>query len=300
MTCGTPYSSEARWPAKLAYQVCECTRSAALAAGRDRQVDAEGAQRGVGAGQLGEVGVRRRAGLVPWRTEGVHAGLHVVAGSQRPDQLGDVHTCAAVDLGRVLLGQDVDAQGCGRYRAPGRPSTSATTECEPDRHDCPRAQEGPGHRPRRRRGQATDAADGRPGQAGGPVRRHLPADRLRAVQRRQPRLPPGRRADAVQVAQPRPARHPDLADVHAARQLRHPGPGAAAGRQALVPRQRRRDLPVAQPAQRREARHRRGGRRRPRLPDGLLPDGRAARRVAAPPARWPRSGSRSRWPTSSA
>ena len=27
MTCGTPYSSEETWPAKLAYQVWECTRS---------------------------------------------------------------------------------------------------------------------------------------------------------------------------------------------------------------------------------------------------------------------------------
>ena len=44
---------------------------------------------------------------------------------------------------------------------------------------------------------------------------------------------------------PRPARHHDLADVDAARQLRRAGAGAAAGRQALVPRQRRRDLPVA-------------------------------------------------------
>ena len=99
---------------------------------------------------------------------------------------------------------------------------------------------------------------------------HLPADRLRAVQRRELRLPQDRRADAVQVAQPRPARHQDLADVDAARQLRHAGAGAAAGRQALVPRQRRRDLPVAQPDQRREARHRGRRRRRPRLPDGLL------------------------------
>ena len=112
-----------------------------------------------------------------------------------------------------------------------------------------------------------------------PVRGHLPADRLRALQRRQQRLPPGRRADAVQVAQPRPPRHPDLADVDDARQLRHPGAGAAAGRQALVPRQRRRDLPVAQPDPRRAARHHRRGRCRPRLPHGLLPDGRPARRV---------------------
>ncbi len=147
-------------------------------------------------------------------------------------------------------------------------------------HDCDTEQEErPGGRPGGRRGQATDAPHRRPGQARGAVRRHLPADRLRPVQRRQLRLPQGRRADAVQVAQPRPAHHHHLADVHAARQLHHPGAGAAARRQALVPRQRRRDLPVAQPAHRRDARHRGRGRRRPRLPDGLLRHGRPARRV---------------------
>jgi hypothetical protein len=78
-------------------------------------------------------------------------------------------------------------------------------------------------------GQAADAADARPGQAGGPVRRDLPAHRLRPVERRQLRLSQGRRADAVQVAQPGPARHQDVADVDDARQLRRPGPGAAAG-----------------------------------------------------------------------
>ena len=41
--------------------------------------------------------------------------------------------------------------------------------------------QGPRHRPRRRRGQAADAADRRPRQARRAVRRHLPAHRLRAV-----------------------------------------------------------------------------------------------------------------------
>ena len=133
-----------------------------------------------------------------------------------------------------------------------------------------------------------------------PVRRHLPAHRLRAVQRRQLRLPQGRRADAVQVAQPRPAHHQDLADVDAARQLRHAGAGAAARRQELVPRQRRRDLPEPQPHARRAARHRRRRRRRPRLPHGLRADGRAAHRDRRRRARSPPSASRSRSPTSSA
>src|SRR4029079_10050255 len=54
------------------------------------------------------VGVRRRAWLVARPAEGVHARLDVVACTQRADQLGDVHTSAAVDLRRVLLAQHVD------------------------------------------------------------------------------------------------------------------------------------------------------------------------------------------------
>ena len=57
-----------------------------------------------------------------------------------------------------------------------------------------------------------------------------------------------------------------------------PVPAQQRRRQALVPGQRRRDLPEPQPRLRREARHRRRGRRGPRLPDGLLPDGGTPRR----------------------
>ena len=46
-----------------------------------------------------------------------------------------------------------------------------------------------------------------------PVRRRLPAGRLRAEQPGQRRLPADRRADPVQVTQPRPAHRPGLADV---------------------------------------------------------------------------------------
>ena len=67
--------------------------------------------RAVGVGELGEVGVRRRALLVARRTEGVHLRVEVVAGAQRADQLGDVHPRAAVDLGWVLLAQHVDPHG---------------------------------------------------------------------------------------------------------------------------------------------------------------------------------------------
>ena len=60
-----------------------------------------------------------------------------------------------------------------------------------------------------------------------------------------------RGADPVQVALARPAHLADLADVDPARQLRHPGAGPAAARPAVVPGQRRRDLPVDEPDQRR-------------------------------------------------
>ena len=93
----------------LAYQVCECTRSVPAQAVGDGEVDAERLQRAVGAGQLGQVGVGRRAVLVAGPAERVHPGVDVVAGPQGADQLGHVDPGAAVDLGRVLLGEDVDA-----------------------------------------------------------------------------------------------------------------------------------------------------------------------------------------------
>ena len=74
----------------------------------DREVHAQGLEGAVGVRELGVVGVRRRQRLVARRTEGVHAGLHVAAAPQRPDQLGDVHPRAAVDLRGVLLAEDVD------------------------------------------------------------------------------------------------------------------------------------------------------------------------------------------------
>ena len=40
ITCGTPYSSDETCPAKLAYQVCECTRSVPSQPGDDGEVDA--------------------------------------------------------------------------------------------------------------------------------------------------------------------------------------------------------------------------------------------------------------------
>ena len=86
------------------------------------------------------------------------------------------------------------------------------------------------------------------------------------------------RADAVQVALSRPAHLADLANVHAARQLRHARASPATPGSPMVPGQCRRDLPVAQPDPRRPARLRCRLRRRSRLPDGRLADGGGAHR----------------------
>ena len=106
----------------LAYQVWECTRSAPAQPADHLQVDAQGADRGVGA-RPGPAGRRTRgAGLVALGAEAVHARVDAVDGAQRPDQLGDVDPGAAVDLGRVLPGQHVDPHA----RQPNR-SPSAST-----------------------------------------------------------------------------------------------------------------------------------------------------------------------------
>ena len=118
----------------------------------------------------------------------------------------------------------------------------------------------------------------RPRQAGGAVRWHLPAHRLRAVEPGQRRLPEDRGAHAVQEPQPRPAHHHDLANVDAARQLRDSGAGPTAGRAALVLGVGRRDLPEPEPRLRRAARLHHGVRRRPHLPHGPAPDARPAHR----------------------
>ena len=130
----------------------------------------------------------------------------------------------------------------------------------------------------RRRGQAARAADARPRQAGRAVRRQLPADRLRALEPRQRRLPPDRRPHAVQEPLARPPHLDHLAAVAAARQLRRAGAGADAPRAALVRGLGRRHLPEPQPALRRAARHRDRVRRRPHLPHGPAADGRPAHR----------------------
>ena len=93
----------------LAYQVCEWTRSVPCAAGRHRQVGPEGAQGGVGVGEAGRDVVRRDALLGPRPAHAVDADV------DQPTQLaGEVlhmDPGTAVDLGRVLAGEQVDAHG---------------------------------------------------------------------------------------------------------------------------------------------------------------------------------------------
>ena len=116
-------------------------------------------------------------------------------------------------------------------------------------------------------------------EAGRPVRRQLPADRLRALEPRQRGSAEDRSADAVQEPQPRPAHHDDVAPLAAARQLRHAGAGADAPRATLVRRLGRRDLPEPQPSLRRASEVHLRLRRRPHLPDGSPSDDRAAHRA---------------------
>jgi hypothetical protein len=86
----------------------------------DGQVDAKSADRGVRVRESGQVGVRRGALFVARRTEGMHLRGEVVTCAERPDQLGHVYSGAAVDLGRVLLAQDVDTHVL--EPTPGRPT----------------------------------------------------------------------------------------------------------------------------------------------------------------------------------
>ncbi len=240
---------------------------------RHLQVDAEGGERPVRPGQLRGDGVGGHAGLVAGCAEAPH--LHLDPGPEGLHQLRRVHARAAVDLGRILPGQEVDSHG--RHPSPGVPGSPGRGPATvvPLALRCGHAiEEDFRHRARRRRGQAADAADRGPSEARRAVRRGLPARGLRPVEPAELRHHADRRAHPVQVAQPRPPRRGDLAAVRAAQLLRGLGARAAAARQALVRRQRRRDLPEPQPHRRRAARHRRGGRRRPRLPDGLRADDR--------------------------
>ncbi|KAJ1683515.1 hypothetical protein LUZ63_021269 [Rhynchospora breviuscula] len=99
-------------------------------------------------------------------------------------------------------------------------------------HAC--SAEGLRNHPRRRRGKATHAPHGRSRQTRRPLRRPVPPDRLRHLEPHQFGPASARRADAVQVAQPRPSHLADVAHVADARVVRGIRPRPAAPRKALV------------------------------------------------------------------
>src|SRR5439155_18879512 len=81
------------------------------AVGGHRQVDADRPQGGVGARQLDDLRVGGGALLRALRPEAADLHVQVAAGTQGTHQLCDVHPRTAVDVGRVLTAQDVDAHG---------------------------------------------------------------------------------------------------------------------------------------------------------------------------------------------
>ena len=76
---------------------------------RDRHVDSQGLQSGIGGAELGQVGISGRAGLAPFCAETADLDIDVTAGPQGPDQLGAMHPRAPVDGRWVLLAEDVYA-----------------------------------------------------------------------------------------------------------------------------------------------------------------------------------------------
>ena len=88
------------------------------------EVDAESPHSGVGAVELGDLGIADHPGVGALGTrlartsEGAHANIR--QGTKNLGQLVDVHSGPAVDEGRVLLGQQVDPHGCVSSLAPLR------------------------------------------------------------------------------------------------------------------------------------------------------------------------------------
>ena len=90
----------------LAYQVCECATSEPVDAGRHRDIGREDVQGRVGLGEAAVLlGERQRVGAL-----GAHAEhLEVDQLAQMAGQEVDMDSGTAVDLGRVLTGQQAHA-----------------------------------------------------------------------------------------------------------------------------------------------------------------------------------------------
>ena len=110
-TCGTPWSSFVRWPPKIVYHVCECTRSTPSAcAARRRSTDIV-CSAGLASASAAHAGERMHPGRRTRLAEA--ANLEVDPLRELPGQVFDVDAGAAVDLGRELAGEE---QGLHRGR----------------------------------------------------------------------------------------------------------------------------------------------------------------------------------------
>ena len=107
ITCGTPCSSLATWPAMFAYQVCECTTSAPSHPAAIARSVPSVRSAGLAPTSAGRHAVRRDARLVPRCPHALDPDVDQPA--QLAGEVLDVHARTAVDLGRVLPGEQVDA-----------------------------------------------------------------------------------------------------------------------------------------------------------------------------------------------
>ena len=102
-------AATARWPAKLAYHVCEWTRSAPTQSPAMLTSTPSVCSAAFAAASSGRSAYAVVPGLVARGAEAAHLHVDVAARAQRPDELCHVHTRASVDGRRVLLAEDVDA-----------------------------------------------------------------------------------------------------------------------------------------------------------------------------------------------
>ena len=96
-------------PAMLAYQVCECTRSAPAMSGTIRRSTPRVCTAAFAPAEVLGHGVGRdRRTVVPrltGRAEGAHLQIHMLG--QHPAEFGHVDPGAAIDFGREFFGHNV-------------------------------------------------------------------------------------------------------------------------------------------------------------------------------------------------